>query len=93
VTLINYAELPQGAFRQVLDWCGPADRDEALERLRHVSQFDSKTPSLPYDATPSSRPAPSQRAIDMAVRFIGPHYDRLEAMRLDQARRAVPGSE
>jgi quercetin dioxygenase-like cupin family protein len=93
VTLINYADLPQGAFTQVLDWCGPADRDDALERLRHVSQFDSKTPSLPYDATPSSRPAPSQRAIDMADRFIGPHYDRLEAIRLDQARRVVPGSE
>jgi gluconate kinase len=79
VTLMNYSQLPDRAASELLEWCRPADPDEARERFRHVAQFDAKTPSLPYEA--SADPVPTQRAIDMAARFVEPHYACLEAMR------------
>ena len=83
VMLMNYTQLPEAASLQLLEWCGRTASHDAREGLHGVAQFDAKTPSLPYDATDvSTRPAPSQRAIDMAARFVGPQYAQLESIRL-----------
>jgi hypothetical protein len=88
VALMNYAELPAAASSQVLAWCGLTGSGDARERLQHVARFDAKTPSLPYDATDvSTRPPPSQRAIDMAARFVDPYYAELESIRLGRTDR------
>jgi gluconate kinase len=83
VTLMNYRQLPEAASRQLLEWCGLTMTEEIAERLRRVTQFDAKTPSLPFDpADVSSRPAPTARAIEAALRFVTPYYEQLESMRL-----------
>ena len=72
VDLMNYSELPNGA-RSLLEWCGLTDDDDdVLARLRHVALFDAKTPSLTFDATQATQPAPrSQQAIEQrAVRHV-----------------------
>jgi hypothetical protein len=81
VTLLNYAEFPDRASSQVLEWCTPANREEAVNRLHDVARFDAKTPSLFYDAANVSRGRLSERAIEMVARFVEPHYARLEEIR------------
>jgi hypothetical protein len=83
VVLMNYTQLPEAASLQLLEWWGLTGNDDARQGLHGVAQFDAKTSSLPYDATElSTRAAPSQRAIDMAARFVAPYYARLESVRL-----------
>ena len=85
MTLMNYGELPEAASRQLLEWCGLEETDEIVQRFRRVTEFDAKTPSLPFDpADVSSRPAPTGRAIDAARRFVTPYYERLESIRLGE---------
>ena len=85
VTLMNYGELPEAASRQLLEWCGLEATEEIVQRFRRVTEFDAKTPSLPFhpgDVT--SRPAPTGRATDAARRFVTPYYERLESIRLGE---------
>jgi hypothetical protein len=83
VALMNYAQFPSAAASRVLAWCGLTGSGAARECLQHVARFDAKTPSLPYDAV-STRPPQSQRAIDMAARFVDPYYAQLESIRLNE---------
>lgn len=84
VTLLNYADFPARAMSQVLEWCAPSDLDAARRRVDDAARFDAKTPSLPYEAPP--RASPSDRARDMAARFIASHYAQLEGMRMSSGR-------
>jgi hypothetical protein len=82
VRLMNYAQLPDAASLQLLEWCGLTGRQELGERLRQVAHFDAKTPCLPFLANPSPRRA-SSRALDAAVRLVDVSYVHLESMRRD----------
>jgi len=85
LTLMNYDELPDAASRKLLEWCGLTATEEIRERLQRVSEFDAKTPSLPFDpADAAIRLAPSARAIEAARRFVAPYYQQLEALRASQ---------
>ncbi len=80
---MNYTELPGAAVARLLEWCGLAGRDDLRERLLRVSEFDAKTPSLPYDKTEiAQRPAVNLPAIDAASSFVAPYYKALEELRL-----------
>jgi len=93
LTPVNYVELPQRGFSMVLDWCTPEDPDGALAQLHHVASFDSKTPSLPYDAASASAPV-TPAVIEAASRFVEPYYQRLEAVRVPGCQGArVPGCQ
>jgi len=81
VTLMNYSEFPERAAAQAMAWCEPADVTDARERLRHVAQFDAKTPSLTFEAAPASRIDLNDRARDAIAHFVSPHYERLEGTR------------
>jgi hypothetical protein len=83
VMLMNYTELPEAALSRLLEWCGLADRDDLRERLLAVTQFDAKTPSLPYDRTEiAQRPARNQEVVDAVAHFSSGCYKQLEALRL-----------
>lgn len=83
VTLMNYTELPGAALARLLEWCGLADRDDLRERLLRVSEFDAKTPSLPYDKTEiAQKSAPNLQSADTASSFVAPYYKALEELRL-----------
>jgi hypothetical protein len=83
ISLMNYASLPAGGVLKILEWCELTDSNETRERLIDVAQFDAKTPALFFDPSDiSTRPLPTQRARDIAERFIDPFYAQLESMRL-----------
>jgi hypothetical protein len=83
VALMNYSELPGAAVARLLEWCGLTGRDDLRERLLRVSEFDAKTPSLPYDRTEiAQRPAPNFQSIDTVSSVVAPCYKALEALRL-----------
>ncbi len=82
LSLLNYSDLPAAAERRLLEWCGLSATEEIRERLRRVTEFDAKTPSLPYDPTDvKTRPAPSRETFAAADRHIGPFYRDLESIR------------
>jgi hypothetical protein len=76
VIAINYSELPSRGYAEVLKWCAPDRPAEALERLHDVARVDAKTPSLPYEATPSK--TENQLVEQMVGRFTHASYQRLE---------------
>ena len=79
---MNYAELPGSAEARLLDWCGLTSDDDVRERFDRVTQFDAKTPSLPYDANrATSVSARDEMTIRTACAFIAPHYQQLETNR------------
>ncbi len=80
ITLVNYSEFPSRATALTLEWCAPADASAARERLDQVVRFDAKTPSLTFEARPSTPLTP--RAAEMTARFVRPHFAQLEARRL-----------
>ena len=83
VALMNYAELPEGAAVRLLEWCRLKSDDCIRERFDHVTRFDAKTPSLPYDAETATRAsARDEPAIRAAAAFIAPYYEELETIRL-----------
>jgi hypothetical protein len=83
VRLMNYAQLPGVASRQLLEWCGLEGRADVRERLQAVAQCDAKTPCLPFDAADrSTRPLPGRRAVATAARFVDAYYAQLESTRL-----------
>jgi Aspartyl/Asparaginyl beta-hydroxylase len=81
VALMNYAELPEGAAVRLLEWCGLKSDDSVRERLDRVTQFDAKTPSLPFDGGATRVPARDEPAIRAAAALIAPYYEDLETMR------------
>jgi hypothetical protein len=82
VALMNYAELPEAAVVRLLEWCGLKSDDGIRERLDRVTQFDAKTPSLPFAAGGATRVSPrDEPAIRAAAAFITPYYEELETIR------------
>ena len=82
VALMNYAELPEGAVVRLLEWCGLKSDDGIRERFDRVTQFDAKTPSLPFDSGGATRvSARDEPAIRAAAALIAPYYEELETIR------------
>ena len=80
---MNYAELPEGAAVRLLEWCGLKSDDGIRERFDRVTQFDAKTPSLPFDSGGATRvSARDEPAIRAAAALIAPYYEELETIRL-----------
>jgi hypothetical protein len=78
VALVNYAELPAAAVRQLLDWCDLSRRDDLRLMLEHTSGFDAKTPSLPFLPGTGTIAAEAIRAATGGLTKL---YERLEARR------------
>jgi hypothetical protein len=80
--LVNYTQLPEAVWSAVAEFWGTTYSPEDRERMRQVTQFDAKTPSLYFtdDTAEKQRQAtdPLRRAADT---WLGPVYERLEARR------------
>lgn len=81
-TLVNYAQLPEVVFEQLLGFLGIHPTAETLARMRDVVRFDVKNPSTAFCADGARKQeqadAALRRAADTLVR---PLYEQLEARR------------
>lgn len=81
--LVNYKELPQVVWTDLLDLFGMQPGREALQGLRRTARLDAKNPVLDFapDVAEKQRDATAQlrAATD---RWLRPVYERLEALRL-----------
>jgi len=82
LALMNYNELPDAASGRLLKYCGLTATEQIRERLQRVSEFDAKTPSLPFHSAEAAiRQAPAVMESEAARRFVGPLYQQLESIR------------
>ena len=80
---VNYRQLPDVAWSTLLDFFRVEHTAADIDRMRHVSQFNAKNPSLQFvDDAASKNGEASREAREMASEWIMPLYERLEAIRL-----------
>jgi hypothetical protein len=79
VMLMNYSELPGAAYDQLMIWCGLEGSAVLQDALSHISRFDAKEPSIPFDASSVARP--DARVSAVARRFMAKSYSELESIR------------
>ena len=83
---VNYLELPDAVWTSLREYFNLNCTDEDLDRMRHVTQFDAKNPSLFFTANSAEgkkRANPLVR--EMSTRWIEPIYGELEARRQKQS--------
>lgn len=81
---VNYEQLPEVFSSALLDFFGVRYNDEELERMRHVTQFHSKSPSFYFSSdTETKRCAATEFLQSLVAQRIAPLYQQLEARRLD----------
>ena len=86
----NYRQLPAIVWSDLLDHFHVAYRAAELERMREVTRFDAKNPTLPFaDDTAAKNRAATPGMRDLAERRLLPLYKQLESVR--QAERAPAG--
>jgi hypothetical protein len=82
---VNYLELPDAVWTSLRDYFNLDWSDEELDRMRQVTQFDAKNPSLffaPKSAEEQKAASPLVR--EMSACWIEPIYRELEARRQNQ---------
>jgi hypothetical protein len=80
--LINYRELPQAVWSEILPHFGVACGEEDRFRLAQAAQFDAKSPGLRYEGDNASKlAAMTEELKTTANRRLGEVYAQLEALR------------
>jgi gluconate kinase len=83
--LINYRQLPEVVWSSLLDFFRVDHTAADTDRMRHVSQFNAKNPSLEFvDDVASKRSAAGPELREAAGEWVMPLYERLEAARLSR---------
>jgi hypothetical protein len=86
--LVNYRELPQAVFSQILPHFGVASGAAERAAMTAAARFDAKAPGFAFAPDSAAKQqAASAAARAAAARWLGEVYDRLEAMRA-----AAPGA-
>ena len=85
---MNYSELPDAVYTTLsrhfgLDWS-----DEDVARMRGVTQFDAKNPSLFYAKDLRKMASLTPLAREMSARWIEPIHEELERLRTAQLKTA-----
>ncbi len=85
---VNYSELPGAVYTSLprhfrLDWT-----DEDLDRMRAVTQFDAKNPSLFYAKDGKKIDSLTPFAREMSALWLEPIYEELERLRTAQLKTA-----
>jgi hypothetical protein len=79
--LVHYRELPEAVHSLIAPFfgleCGESDR----ELLQRRALVDAKNPYVPFDADAGNRGAAGEALRSAAETFVGPYYERLEALR------------
>jgi hypothetical protein len=80
--LINYRDLPQAVWSEILPHFGVACGEEDRSRLAQAAQFDAKSPGLAYAGDNASKlAAMTEELKTTANRRLGDVYGQLEALR------------
>jgi hypothetical protein len=82
---VNYVELPDAVCTSLRRYFSLDCTDEDLDRMRHVTQFDAKNPSLFFTANSGEKKeAVSPLIREMSARWLEPTYREFEARRKTQ---------
>ncbi|MFP5260735.1 MAG: sulfotransferase family protein [Blastocatellia bacterium] len=82
---INYRQLPEVVWSSLLDFFRVDHTAADIDRMRRVSQFNAKNPSLEFvDDAASKHSAAGPELRDAAGEWVMPLYERLEAARLSR---------
>ncbi|PYJ10002.1 MAG: sulfotransferase family protein [Verrucomicrobia bacterium] len=80
--VVNYRELPDAVWTSLPEYFNLDWTEEDLDRMRHVTQFDAKNPSLFFTANSTGgKEAGSPLIRELSARWIDPVYRELEAQR------------
>ena len=81
--LINYTQLPEAVWSQVLPFLGLEYSSDDIARMKNISRFNAKQPDAKYvDDTETKKGQASPFVLEMADKWITPVYQELEAKRL-----------
>ena len=75
---VDYADLPEIVFSELLDTFGLPAGDDDLRRMRDVARLDSKSAGTPFRARPAGRD-PSGEIDRLAARWLDEPYAALRA--------------
>ncbi|HQU82890.1 MAG TPA: sulfotransferase [Pyrinomonadaceae bacterium] len=79
---INYTQLLEVFFAEILDHFKLDFNDEELEKMRFAAQFNAKNTGLPFAPdSESKRKEAGEIAINSAGKFADPLYEKLEEIR------------
>lgn len=82
--LVNYSQLPEFCFSDMLRQFKLDVPPDDLGRMRQAAEFNSKSPGLTFEPdTESKQKAATDRMRELANRWIQPAYAQLEAARLN----------
>jgi gluconate kinase len=80
--LVNYRQLPEIFFSSLLDHFQVSYSTDEIESMRRVTQFNAKSPGMTFtsDTADKQREIPDE-VRQLAARWVGPLYEKLEAGR------------
>ena len=79
---INYRQLPQAVQPLLEEHFGVTSSDSEKEDMLRVTEFDAKTPCLPFAPDSERKKLQASEAISaLSARFLTPVYERMEALR------------
>jgi gluconate kinase len=82
---VNYTELPGAVCTSLREFFHLDCTAAELDQMRHVTQFDAKSPSLFFDANAAAKnTALTPLSHEMSARWLDPVYAELEALRKAQ---------
>jgi hypothetical protein len=82
---VNYRDLPDAVWTSLREYFNLDCTAEDLDRMRHVTQFNAKNPSLFFTAkSAEEKEAANPLVREMSTRWIEPIYRELEARRQRQ---------
>lgn len=81
--LVNYTQLPEAAWGSIARWFEVGYSPDQVARMQQVALHDAKRPRWKFEADGESKRLEVSDAARAAVaRWIGPHFDELERIRL-----------
>lgn len=79
---INYTQLPDAVTNEICEHFGVEFSSEDLEKMRHSSKFDAKSPNQHFSPdSEQKRKEASSELVHFAEKFVVPLYDKLEILR------------
>lgn len=86
---VNYNQLPEAVFSSLLDFFRVSYSADEIERMRFVTQFNAKSPSLTFkDDRESKRREATEELRQLSDQWLGPLYEKMETLRQEALRQA-----
>jgi hypothetical protein len=79
---VHYRQLPEAVFQLLENHFGVAPSEAEILRMRHVAEFDAKTPGLPFASDRARKRREASESIHaVTARWLTPIYEKLEVLR------------